>query len=260
MRNTGLILKRALSEFRPRIFTKSSPKSSIFFTVLVNYRKFKSGFQSDPELQTIESLRKDLLNTKQPISKMEFGAGSKARVDRDDTELIADVCRISSKNRDACLLLYSILRTTKPDHVLEFGTCLGISAAYQALALKQNGFGKMITMEGSPARAEIGKRNLELLYMHNVNVLCGKFDDLLLSDLNQSVPFDYVFIDGNHQEKPTIKYYETVLSKLNNNGILVIDDIFWSKGMNHAWNFIKKTGYLKEILEYKGMGIGLVRK
>ena len=47
------------------------------------------------------------------------------------------------------------------------------------------------------------------------------------------------FIDGNHQKKPTINYFEEILKYANNNTIFIFDDIHWSQGMESAWEYIK---------------------
>ena len=42
---------------------------------------------------------------------------------------------------------------------MELGTCIGISAAYQAAAIKLNEKGKLITLEGSVERTKIANEN-----------------------------------------------------------------------------------------------------
>ena len=49
------------------------------------------------------------------------------------------------------------------------------------------------------------------------------------------------FIDGNHNKKSTIEYFEIILKKSNNNTILVFDDIHWSNKMEDAWKYIKES-------------------
>jgi predicted O-methyltransferase YrrM len=53
----------------------------------------------------------------------------------------------SSKSRNWALLLYHLLRRFRPTSCVELGTCLGLSGAYQAAALKSNGAGLGDTAE-----------------------------------------------------------------------------------------------------------------
>ena len=51
-------------------------------------------------------------------------------------------------------------------------------------------------------------------------------------DINGKIKnIDLVFIDGNHQENPTISYFEKCLNYAHNDTIFIFDDIYWSIGM-----------------------------
>jgi len=50
---------------------------------------------------------------------------------------------------------------------------------------------------------------------------------------------DFAFLDGNHRKAPTIQYFEACLEKTNDQSIIVLDDIHWSKEMEEAWETIK---------------------
>jgi predicted O-methyltransferase YrrM len=51
-------------------------------------------------------------------------------------------------------LLYLLVRSRRPELVVEFGTSFGISAIHLAAALRDNGAGRLITTEQSSAKAE----------------------------------------------------------------------------------------------------------
>jgi glycosyltransferase involved in cell wall biosynthesis len=57
--------------------------------------------------------------------------------------------------------LYALVRMTKPDRVIETGTWFGRSAIAIASALRDNGFGHVLTIEQSDEVAEIAARNIE---------------------------------------------------------------------------------------------------
>ena len=56
--------------------------------------------------------------------------------------------------------------------------------------------------------------------------------------LSKLKSIDLAFIDGNHQEKPTIEYFEKILKYSHEKTIFIFDDIHWSKGMEKAWKYI----------------------
>jgi hypothetical protein len=49
-----------------------------------------------------------------------------------------------------------------------------------------------------------------------------------------------VFIDGHHQEEPTLRYHEGARRIIHPRGIIVHDDIAWSAGMVRAWAKIRE--------------------
>jgi len=51
-------------------------------------------------------------------------------------------------------LFYLLVRAHKPKLVVEFGTSLGLSAIHIASALRDNGFGRLITAEKNPHKVE----------------------------------------------------------------------------------------------------------
>src|SRR5262249_31791723 len=104
-------------------------------------------------------------------------------------------------------LLFRLVRDLAPETVLELGSCVGISAAFQAAALHLNGTGRLITLEGAAPLAERTARTLADLCLSEVaEVRVGEFDDTLPDALRELAPVGLSFIDGNHQERPTLTY------------------------------------------------------
>jgi len=58
-------------------------------------------------------------------------------------------------------LLYTLVRTRKPQLVVEFGTSFGLSTIYLAAAVRDNGFGRVIGSEFVEAKAAQAARNLK---------------------------------------------------------------------------------------------------
>lgn len=72
-----------------------------------------------------------------------------------------------------------MVRNLKPTSALELGSCVSISAAYQATAMKQNGIGKLITLEGSPGTAQVAEETLSSIGLENASVVVGRLPELL---------------------------------------------------------------------------------
>jgi predicted O-methyltransferase YrrM len=61
---------------------------------------------------------------------------------------------------DAGKLLYSLVRSARPDTVVEFGTSFGISTIYLAAAVTDNGAGRVLGTELSARKVDAARANL----------------------------------------------------------------------------------------------------
>lgn len=195
-------------------------------------------------IEAVEELRRNLSGSTETVNVPDYGAGSpfEARsaeqMHKGDVtaEVVGEACDQYSKPCIWALLLFHLIRQLKPNACLELGTCLGISTAYQASALELNSYGRLVTLEGSPAFAEIAVRNLEALGLgHRVSIVIGRFQDTLVSVLNDLKSVDYAFVDGHHDENATVAYFENLLPHLSPQALIIFDDINWSLGMRRAW-------------------------
>jgi predicted O-methyltransferase YrrM len=140
------------------------------------------------------------------------------------------------------------------------GTAVGISGAYQATALKLNGHGKLVTLEGADSIAQIARSNFQRLGLDSVEVVVGKFDETLPKVLAETQPVDYVFIDGHHDERATVAYFEQIVPFLAESALLVFDDITWSDGMAKAWKTIAGNRRVGVAVDLGQMGLCVVDK
>ncbi|MFI5133955.1 MAG: class I SAM-dependent methyltransferase, partial [Chitinophagales bacterium] len=95
-------------------------------------------------------------------------------------------------------------------------------------------------LEGSSSIAKVAKQNFEELKISNIEVIEGNFDKTLAAVVRGLSSVDFAFIDGNHRKEPTIQYFNSILAKINNFSIVVIDDIHWSREMEDAWSYCQK--------------------
>ena len=62
---------------------------------------------------------------------------------------------------EAGQLLYALVRASRPETVVEFGTSFGISTIHLAAAVTDNGAGHVVTTELSTAKVKAARSNLE---------------------------------------------------------------------------------------------------
>ncbi len=190
----------------------------------------------------IEQRRSFLLSSDKEIAVIDYGAGSsssnrtKEEMEKgvQSTALVANICK-ASKPAFWATFLFKLIRKLEPSSCVELGSCVGISASYQASALKINEKGKLLTLEGSPEIAKIANETLESLNLQNASVVTGPFHETLKGVLESSKPIDFFFNDGHHDHDAVILYFNEALPNLSNEAVVVFDDISWSPGMRKAW-------------------------
>ena len=208
----------------------------------------------DNSCKNIEALRKELCKQERTIKITDFGAGS--TINNSKTRKVKDVAKNSAKNAKFGKLLYRIIQFYKSKNILELGTSLGISTSYLA---KADANAQVFTFEGCPETAKIAQENFEKQNIKNTSITLGDFNLTLTEKLKEIKTIDLAFIDGNHQEKPTIAYFEKCLEYANNNTIFVFDDIHWSDGMENAWNHIKAKDRTTLTIDLFFVGIVFVK-
>lgn len=204
-------------------------------------------------IQRIEDLRNRLCSSSEPLVKTDYGAGSKSATGVNTT--VGETCKASSKPYFWSLLLFNLIRELKPSSCVELGTCLGISASFQATALKFNGGGHLITLEGAESLASLARDHFSELALDNVSVVTGRFQDTLDGVLRNERTVDYAFIDGHHDELATLRYFRQILPFLAPTALLVFDDISWSPGMRRAWTNLIADPRVKVSIDLRIMGI-----
>ncbi len=211
--------------------------------------------KTHPEYKEIENLKKKLIKDQQIISITDLGAGSS--MNNNPERSISYIARTSSKSKKHGRLMYRLANYFKPGNILELGTSLGLSTAYMALGSPES---KITTIEGCPNIAAIAEDNYKQLGIDNIKLITGSFENELGGVLDSIPQVDFVFIDGNHKQEPTIKYFEQCLFKTVNDSIMIFDDIHWSEGMEKAWEHIKQHPDVTLSIDLFYMGIVFLKK
>ncbi len=111
---------------------------------------------------------------------------------RDRAEALQDMYMPVSA--DVGRLLYALVRASRPETVVEFGTSFGISTIHLAAAVADNGIGRVVTTELSDRKAAAARENLEQAGLAGVvTTLQG---DALETLAGISGPVGLVLLDG----------------------------------------------------------------
>jgi predicted O-methyltransferase YrrM len=220
-------------------------------------RVIRAGNRSEPVFKPIRIRQSKLRQNRQLIHITDFGAGSK--VNASQQRSIRDIARNSQKPARFGRLLFRLIRRFDAKNILDLGTSLGVTTAYLAQAAKpQNG--RILTFEGCPETAAVARQNFDELGIQNVDIVVGNIDETLPIQVEKSTPLDFVFFDANHRYEPTIRYFETCLTKIHNDTVFVFDDIHWSAEMEQAWATIKAHSSVSVTVDLFWVGLVFFRK
>jgi caffeoyl-CoA O-methyltransferase len=115
-----------------------------------------------------------------------------------------------------------LVRLSGAKRILELGTFTGWSSIAMASALPADGH--IVTCDVDPEATAVARRYMdESGYGDRIEIRLGPAIETL-AEVNG--PFDLVFIDA---DKPSyIDYFEAVLPKLADEGLIVADNVLWS--------------------------------
>ncbi len=202
----------------------------------------------------IEAIRNDLLHNTQQLTIEDFGAGSRTGMTKQ--RVVNDIAKSSLKPKKFAQLMFRMVDHYQPNTIVELGTSLGITTSYLAAAKPT---AQVITMEGSTAIAAIAQQNFQQQQMQNIKVVVGNFDETLSATIAELNTIDFAFLDGNHRYQPTIDYFKQVLTKVNHQSIIILDDIHWSKEMEQAWEEVKQHPKVTTTIDLFFIGIVLLK-
>ena len=208
-----------------------------------------------PAYTQVERERSTLLQDRRLLMVEDFGAGSAFGEKKQRS--VQSIVKQAAKPAKYGQLLYRIARYYQPGTLVELGTSLGITSSYLSLACPG---ARVITLEGSPEIAAVAKENFEKLSLDNIELVTGSFDTQLPALLSRVPVIDLAFIDGNHREEPTVRYFEQLVKNTHNDSILIFDDIHWSPEMETAWERIKSHPTVRCSIDLFFIGILFFRK
>lgn len=120
---------------------------------------------------------------------------------------------------EAGRLLYALVRAIRPTTVVEFGTSLGLSGLHLAAAVRDNGFGRVVTTELSSAKVAAATRTFADAGLDDLITVLEGDATQTLADLEG--PVGVVLLDGwKELYLPVLRLLEPRLAP----GALVVAD------------------------------------
>lgn len=196
--------------------------------------------------------RQSLLSNHDLLPVNEIGAGSRAG--SFSTRTVSSLTKIAAKTPRTAKFFFRIARYYNPSTILELGTSLGLSTGFFSLACPTS---SIYTIEGVDAIADRAKRHFAEWNCENVVVEQGNLDTCLQGLLNTIPSPDLVFMDGNHRQDATLRYFTQLLPYLSATSMIIVDDIHWSTGMEKAWSVIKTHDRVRLTIDFFQFGVVL---
>lgn len=207
-----------------------------------------------PWYKQLANYKNSLLKNKSVIMIEDFGAGSKLLQQKH--RKISEIAKKAGIPLKRAKLLGRLTEFFKTKNVLEIGTSLGISTASLSLGNPES---HINTLEGCSVTAKIAKDCLDNFKLKNIDIIVGNFKNTLPKVLKNQV-YDLIYFDGNHQFESTINYFNQSLQHTHNDSVFIFDDIYWSKDMQKAWQFIKQHPKVTVTIDTFYWGIVFFRK
>ena len=208
-----------------------------------------------PEYEIVENLRKKMLTDDTRVLVTDLGAGSQSLRGRERS--VSSMARHSAKPAKLGQLLFRLARAAGERNIVELGTSLGITASYLALGSKQ---GRVFTLEGAESLARIAESNFNELGLKNVELIRGNFDETFSPLVERLGSIDLLFVDGNHRTDPTLAYFQQALPAMQPSGMMIFDDIHWSREMEMAWKHIQEHENVSCTVDLFWMGLVFFRR
>lgn len=225
----------------------------------VNEVVFNSGKIDVPEV--IKKEHRSLMKNRSMISSGTLGANPAS--DKSVKRTIHSFVKGSSVSENYGALLFRITRWFKPEVIIELGTGLGVSTIYLASGYPEASLHTLEGIHERSARAAelICRCGLEQISIHRGDLDPGLEELLLKMDGRTDFEGRFVaFVDANHRYEPTLEYLDLLLERTGEEAVIILDDIYWSRGMNRAWKEVIQWPEVRISIDLFHMGILLLRK
>lgn len=200
----------------------------------------------------IETIRKNLIKDSRLISVNDLGAGSAKN------KKVRKVSEIASKSAVTAkygALLHNLASRFGEPCTVELGTSFGISTMYLAYASPV-----VYTVEGCSECTGIAGKNFASGGLENITIINSPFSEAIADLKNTGIRPGLVFIDGDHRKEPLLRNVRELMSISDDNTVIVLDDINYSREMADTWEQVKNMENVTATIDIFRMGIVFLRK
>ena len=203
--------------------------------------------KDDRTVSEAEAFRSKLLLDQRIVGSEDHGSGSSVRSGRSLAKVV--------KNEVASPLMASVYRRIvefqQASRVLEIGTSVGITTLW----ISSDPSVEVVTLEANADLLETATRLFQTAKRNNIRLIPGNADETLTSVLKQGWVPDVAIVDANHRLNPTISYFKQLAEAMDGQGILLLDDIHYSREMTRAWEHISNDRQVTLALDCFRFGI-----
>jgi len=154
----------------------------------------------------------------------------------------------SPMGRTDRLTLYAAIRASRPQLVAETGTAAGASAVYILKAMEANQQGRLISVDATPDRANVGRLIPSELRARVELVAGNSLRVLPRCDLRE---LDFFLHDSCHTYRHMTAEYEFALSHFAGRGVLCSHDVL----KTNAWKHVIQRHKVTQTAVVKNFGV-----
>lgn len=200
-------------------------------------------------LNLLRNLRKPILQSQKSLDMLDKGEGSQQF--KTNCRKVNAIGKNAGMGWHQSKLIHRIISYFNIKQTLELGTSVGLGSL--AMAVNQP-HTHIDTVEACPHTSNFAKDYFEHNNLTHIQVYTSDFQ-LFLNQLPQDKTYDLIYLDGHHQKEATLQYFEQLKTHIHDNSLIILDDIYWSKGMQKAWDIICKDDKVKVSIDLYFWGI-----
>ena len=196
-----------------KLFSKLNTETKVPSYIILEFEKQKSTY--DYVLEKIENLER---NWVYELSEKENKFHSFGRVPEDGNSV-----GFWSVPKRTANFLKTMIEVTNSKVILELGTSVGYSTLHMAKAIEHNEHAHIFGTEILSKKIKLAKNNFKCAGLNNKITLFEKDIKYVLDNWNINKKINFVFMDADKENYNL--YFETLLSLISKNGIIVVDNV-----------------------------------
>lgn len=197
----------------------------------------------------LRRMRKAIIESNEVLEVTDIGKGSQRfkSVKRSACEIAGFAGMSWHKSK----LINKMLNYFNFKKILELGTSVGLGS----IAMAANHSRTLIeTVEACPNTFSFAEQQFANLNLENIKVYNYEFR-FFLQNISDRKKYDLIYWDGHHDKQATLDYFELIQKHIHQYSVVILDDIYWSKGMNEAWKTICNHESVKVSIDLYFWGI-----